>query len=91
MAWRKRLTVAVVAVALLVAACGSPARDEAHQTLVDQLVDGGLDRATAACVVDAFFAGKSNDDLRGFFERKELTAAESKEFAELGKKCLTGT
>jgi hypothetical protein len=54
------------------------------------LEDGGLDADTAACVVAAFFDGKSNEDLKGFFDRPELTPEEAAEFAALGQRCATG-
>jgi hypothetical protein len=80
------LLVAALAVATI-AGCGSTPRDDAHDSLVKQLEDGGLDQPTAECVVAAFFDGKTNDELKGFFDRPQLTAEESAEFAELGAKC----
>ena len=79
-----RLAVAVVAVLV---GCGSPKRDEARDQLVQQLEDGGLDHRTAECVVAEFFEGKSDDELKGFFERPELTPQEAVEFAALGQRC----
>lgn len=80
-----------LAIAPLVAGCASP-RENAHDQFVDQLVDdGGLDRKVAECVVDRFFDGKSNDELKAFFERKELTTAERAEFARLGQECAPTT
>lgn len=78
----------VVLVASLVG-CGSQPRDDARQSLVQQLEDGGLDRRTAECVVTAFFEGKSNEQLKGFFDRPELTPEEAAEFAALGQRCST--
>ena len=83
---RGRSSLAVLVVVAL-AACGSAPRDEARQSLVKQLEDGGLDEKTAECVVDAFFAGKSNEELKGFFDRPQLTPDEAVEFAALGKRC----
>jgi hypothetical protein len=83
---RRRGSLAVLVV-LALAGCGSSPRDEARQSLVKQLEDGGLDAKTAECVVDAFFAGKSNDELKGFFDRPQLTPDEAVEFAALGKRC----
>jgi hypothetical protein len=85
---RRSVLVALVAV---VASCGSQARDEARDSLVRQLEDGGLDADTAECVVTAFFEGKSNEDLKGFFDRAELTPEEAAEFAALGQRCATET
>ncbi len=67
--------------------CGS-VRDRAHDDLVDQLVnDGGLSRPIADCVVDRFFEVRTTDELKKFFEREGLTAAERAEFARLGDEC----
>ena len=77
--------IAVLAVALT--GCGSQPRDEARDSLVKQLQDGGLDAKTADCVVSAFFDGKSNEELKGFFDRPELTPEEAAEFAALGQRC----
>ena len=85
---RRRLLIALVAV---VASCGSQPRDEARDSLVRQLEDGGLDADTAECVVAAFFEGKGNEDLKGFFDRPELTPDEAAEFAALGQRCVTQT
>jgi hypothetical protein len=83
---RRWLLVVVVAV---VASCGSTPRNDARDSLVKQLEDGGLDQPTAECVVAAFFDGKSNEELKGFFDRAQLTPEEAVEFAALGKKCAT--
>ena len=67
--------------------CAS-ARDSARDGLVDQLVnEGGLSRAVAECVVDGFFEDRTTDELREFFDRDELTAAEQAEFVRLGQQC----
>jgi hypothetical protein len=78
-----------IALALIVASCSSAPRDDARQSLVKQLEDGGLDETTAECVVDAFFEGKTNEELKGFFDRPQLTPDEAVEFAALGKRCAT--
>jgi len=85
---RRWLAAALVA-AVAVASCGDKARDDAHDSLVKQLEDGGLDQPTAECVVDAFFEGKTDQDLKGFFDRPQLTPEEAAEFAALGEKCRT--
>lgn len=79
---------AVPAVCLLaLPACGSP-RDNARDDFVEQFVqEGGLPRAVAVCVVDAFFAARSTDELKAFFARTQLTDAERAEFARLGEHC----
>jgi len=67
--------------------CGS-VRDRARDDLVDQLVvDGGLARPVADCVVDKFFEVRTTDELKKFFEREGLTDAENAEFARLGQEC----
>ena len=47
----------------------------------------GSTEPTAECVVDAFFEGKTNEELKGFFDRPQLTPEEAAEFAALGQKC----
>jgi hypothetical protein len=78
------LLVVLVATSL---SCSSNQRDDARDSLVKQLEDGGLDQRTAQCVVAAFFAGKTDDELKGFFDRPQLTPEEATEFAALGEKC----
>ena len=85
----RRWLVAVPLIVVSVTGCGSQARDDARDSLVQQLEDGGLDRKTAECVVAAFFEGKSNEELKGFFDRAELTPEEAVEFAALGRQCST--
>jgi hypothetical protein len=85
---RRAVLVAVVAVA---GSCGSHTRDEARDSVVKQLVDGGLGADTAECVVDAFFEGKSDAELKLFFDRPELTPEEAAEFAALGQRCANQT
>jgi hypothetical protein len=77
----------LVALVATLASCGSSERDEARDSLVEQLEDGGLDQATAECVVSAFFEGKSNKELEGFFDRPDLLPEEAAEFAALGQRC----
>ena len=79
----------LVAMIVVVASCGSTPRDDARTSLVKQLEDGGLDQRTAECVVSAFFAGKTDAELKGFFDRPQLTPEEAAEFAALGQKCAT--
>jgi hypothetical protein len=86
MGLRRGLLVAIVAV---VVSCGSSPRDDARDGLVKQLEGGGLDSRTAECVVAAFFEGKTDDELKGFFDRPQLTPEEAAEFAALGQKCAT--
>jgi len=83
----RRLRASLVVLAVVAASCAAPARSEARDTLVKQLTDGGLDKKTADCVVDAFFANKSDAELKGFFDRPTLTPDEAAEFAALGQRC----
>jgi len=84
----RMLSALIVSLGLfVVAGCGS-VRDRAHDDLVDQLVDdGGLPRPVAGCVVEGFFAARSTEELKEFFEREGLTDAERAEFARLGDEC----
>ena len=77
----------LVVVIAIVASCGPSARDDARDGLVKQLEGGGLDKSTAECVVAAFFEGKTDKELKGFFDRPKLTPEEAAEFAVLGQKC----
>jgi len=82
-----RRIVSIVVVAVAAVGCAS-ARDTARDGLVNQLVDdGGLSRSVAECVVDGFFEERTTDELREFFDRDELTQAETEEFARLGQQC----
>ena len=80
-----------LAVLLVLAGCGNNDRRDARNSLVQQLVDGGLSRPLADCVVDAFFRGKTDDELKGFFDRPQLTPDERAEFEALGAQCTTAT
>jgi len=83
----RRWLAAVVLAAVAVVSCGDKPRDDARDSLVKQLQDGGLDHTTAECVVDAFFEGKTDAELKGFFDRPQLTPEEAAEFAALGTRC----
>ena len=83
---RRLWPLAVVVIATTVS-CGSDPRSDGRHSLVQQLEAGGLDQNTAECVVDAFFHDKTNDELKGFFDRPQLTPEEAAEFAALGQKC----
>lgn len=80
------LVVAVAAVPSAACAKGV-ARERARQELVDQLVEGGLDRTIADCVVEGFFAERTDAELKAFIARPDLTEAERAEFARLGESC----
>jgi hypothetical protein len=81
------LLVGLVVVATAIVGCSSTPRDDARASLVKQLEDRGLNASTAECVVAAFFVGKSDDELKGFFDRPQLTPDEAAEFASLGQRC----
>jgi hypothetical protein len=82
----------LLVVALIAAvSCGSQPRDDARDSLVKQLQEGGLDEKTAECVVAAFFEDKTNEELKGFFDRPQLTPEEAAEFASLGQRCAAQT
>jgi hypothetical protein len=81
--------VALLPVVGLLSACGeSNSRKRARADLVEQLVEGGLERPVADCVVEAFFDVRNDDELRAFFDREELTDDERREFAQLGEICV---
>ncbi len=90
----RRAAIAALACVPLVAslsACGeSNSRQRARAELVDQLVEGGLEREVADCVVEAFFDARNDRELRDFFDREELTDDERSEFAQLGELCIEG-
>jgi hypothetical protein len=83
----RRWLAPVLVAAISLVGCGDKPRDDARDSLVKQLQDGGLDHKTAECVVDAFFEGKTDVELKGFFDRPQLTPAEAAEFAALGERC----
>lgn len=87
----RRVLVGVLALGLTAASLAGcakgAARERARQDLIDQLVDGGLDRTLADCVVEGFFAERTDDELQAFIARPELTGAERAEFARLGESC----
>ena len=69
------------------AGCKS-SRDTALRQFTDQLEqEGGLPRDVARCVADRFFANRSDQDLKEFFDRVDLTEPEQAEFAKLGQEC----
>ena len=68
------------------AGVGDGARAVRRRLLVAR-TEGGLDRAQATCVVDKFFSTRSTDELKKFFARKDLTAAERADFAAIAKAC----
>lgn len=85
---RRVLLVSVAALGMCVASCASSARSTAHDQFVHQLErDGGLTHGQALCVADKFFAARTDQELKDFFARKDLTEPEQAEFARLGDEC----
>jgi hypothetical protein len=85
---RRLLTVAVLALALPALGGCRSTRDDALRQFTDQLEqEGGLPREVAKCVAERFFADRSSQDLKDFFDRKDLTEPEQAEFAKLGTEC----
>ncbi|MFZ4719144.1 MAG: hypothetical protein ACOYMR_06950 [Ilumatobacteraceae bacterium] len=87
----RRHVIAVLLVLLSVvgAACSKSSRNSARADFVQQLTDeGGLPPEVAQCVADRFFAERTDQELKEFFARKELTEPESAEFQQLGTDCL---
>ena len=88
MPMRRFLTVAVIALALPALAGCTSSRDDARRQFTDQLEqEGGLPHEVAKCVADKFFAERSSQDLKEFFDRQDLTEPEQVEFARLGQEC----
>jgi hypothetical protein len=84
----RRAVVALAVMLPLVAACGRGAdRNDARDDFVQQLVDNDFDRDMAECVVDAFFHGRTDQELQAFLDRDELTDDERTEFANLAVAC----
>ena len=78
----------VLALLPVTAGCRSSSRPRARTAFIEQLQqEGGLTRDVAQCIVDAFFAERSDQERKAFFDRKELTAAESEEFGRLAQQC----
>jgi hypothetical protein len=88
MAMRRLLTVVLLALALPALAGCRSTREDALRQFTDQLEqEGGLPRPVAECVAEKFFAARSTEDLKEFFDRVDLTEPEQAEFAQLGEEC----
>jgi hypothetical protein len=85
---RRLLLASVLLVALpTLAGCRAP-REDARRQFTEQLEqEGGLPHAVAVCIVDKFFEERTTEELKAFFERKDLTAQESAEFRQLSEQC----
>ena len=85
---RRLFTVVLLAVAIPALAGCRSTREDALSQFTDQLEqEGGLPRPVAECVAEKFFAARSTEDLKEFFDRVDLTEPEQAEFAQLGKEC----
>jgi hypothetical protein len=86
---RRSLVVLLALLLPVLGGCRKSSRPDARAAFVEQLQqEGGLTPDVAECIVDAFFAERTDQELKEFFERKELTAAERDEFARLGRECV---
>lgn len=84
---RRAFAAAVLVIAM--SACGSNGRNDARNDLIDQLVESGLDRTIADCVVTGFFDERSDQELKDFFDRPALTDDERADFARLTEACTS--
>lgn len=86
---------AVVLLALMLpvlGGCRKSSRPDARTAFVSQLQqEGGLTADVAGCIVDRFFADRTDQQLKEFFERDELTIAEAEEFGRLAEVCAPAT
>lgn len=83
------LTLLLGAMPVTLTACRKSSRPAARTAFIAQLQqEGGLTIDVAQCIVDRFFAERSDEELKAFFDRAELTAAERDEFARLGQLCV---
>jgi hypothetical protein len=89
MSMRRLLAVLLASTGLVwFAGCSESSRGSAQDEFVQQLIDeGGIDPAIADCIADRFFELRTDADLKEFFEREELTDAESAEFRAIGAAC----
>ena len=78
---------AAVVLFFFLAGCSS-ARATAFEQFAHQLQrDGGLTHGQAVCVATKFFDARTDQQLKEFFARKDLTEPEQAEFARLGDEC----
>ena len=72
------------------AGCGERqmSRAQLEDRYVDEIVDAGVERSVAECVVDRLFSAMSDDELREFNSTgTELTAEQSVRVGELADAC----
>lgn len=93
----RRVTATATVALLLVSSsalsgCRRSSRPAARTAFIAQLQqEGGLTFEVAQCIVDRFFAERSDQELKEFFDRTELSSAERDEFARLGQLCVPST
>lgn len=91
---RRVLPLVLVTLMLLpvLGGCRKSSRPDARAAFVAQLQqEGGLASDVAECIVDRFFADRTDQELKEFFERTELTPAEAEEFGRLAEACAPAT
>lgn len=91
---RRVLPLVMVTLMLLpvLGGCRKSSRPDARTAFVAQLQqEGGLASDVAECIVDRFFADRTDQELKEFFERTELTQAEAEEFGRLAQACAPAT
>ncbi len=81
---RTKLVGLAMAAALGLAACGG---SYDRQDAIDDLIEGGLDEATAVCVVDGI---EENFSIERLESTGDLTAEEEATLTDITLECLTG-
>ena len=78
----------VLSLTTLVGGCRPSAREKARAEFIEQLTtEGGVPAELAECVADGFLGSRTTEEMKAFFERPELTAAEAAEFARIAEGC----
>jgi hypothetical protein len=85
-----RRIAAVLLAAALLTGCVNARRDARDKFVAQLATEGSIPRSLAACMVDHFFVGRSDDELRRFFARQDLTDKERADFAAATLACETG-
>ncbi|MEY4173833.1 MAG: hypothetical protein RI900_998 [Actinomycetota bacterium] len=92
MRMRRSMVVLLALMLPVLGGCRKSSRPDARAAFVTQLQqEGGLTPDVAECIVDRFFADRTDQDLKEFFERDELTIAEAEEFGRLAEACAPTT
>jgi hypothetical protein len=83
-------TVCCCFVVVLVSCGRGFTRDGLRDRYVDEIVDAGIPRDVAECVIDRLFGELSDDELREFNTAGEsLTAEQSQRVADLAEVCAS--